>query len=939
MAHQSQLASVVGEILEHHLSFKLNAHECHALANKFGIGPMSTAFLQEPEALAMTLTNTSLSCQPLVAIFAAEAGKRTAAEIMGHVFTPEPLKLEPLAQSWHCPLTCDEAFVGTDYSRGDDSGFSNTWPQLASSDDVVASGGDVSSTYADTNGISTATFAEAQQALAATALDGATVTGLPQQAEVYNSLPDDITTEPDSTGVISWQHRYNTPWAEGFAEYLADSYTLKAKSEVLAGDAFIGKENSAETEPEPEAKAEASATQGEEVVKDESAAQVKTEADLAPAVKVKLPHGARRKIRAEKKAAKKAARRAALLKMQAKQRAQQQGVGLTVGQSAADDNKTQPEPQPAPVVKPETVAKPAPVVPEQAAERVTPEVGTKPAVSSTSGDETAPQSSVANLKGSKSASEASTTEASPKPAATATPQQGTAANIASSTSAQGEDSATEAEVAMEAANTATTPPHSSADKDSAADSKQTETSKAKQNTAAKSNGKGKGKSTKQPRAATSEDAPPREAVLLLGWMLFVLTQGKSALVGMHNVLLLILKTFGVVELADLKQVAGRKRVSFSKSLQLLEDVGKVALVDNKVVWLAPPADFNPLSQPLYPLEEKRKNGLKGKDRLLTNVLSVGSLNDGLMSQTAGTVLAAMQQYKAVNGEQLRLLLGLKKRNFARAVSFLVRLEVLLDHKGNLYLLPSSKVKPQTLMKRYEKQQRKEQRQQQAQERAAAKEEAKAKNHNVKAPSTAKAVQRPAKTSPAPQGAGKKSAAPQSTVAQGKHSTAKQAASKAAATGSSGRRPVKAAGDKTPSARMQSSAPAKSKAPAKNSALAETTVPATDAAILQPEMSAAYAARSYAATPQLIPASADRAAEHAEQHTPVQASLVSHLDAKTLKRDQHEGSRTSTPLALFAGSAADASSGATTTTAEQSHSVGHDRHQEGNCPQGKDHPQG
>lgn len=883
MAHQSQLASVVGEILEHHLSFKLNAHECHALANKFGIGPMSTAFLQEPEALAMTLTNTSLSCQPLVAIFAAEAGKRTAAEIMGHVFTPEPLKLEPLAQSWHCPLTCDEAFVGTDYSRGDDSGFSNTWTQLSSSDDVVASGGDVSSTYADTNGISTATFAEAQQALAATALDGAAVTGLPQQAEVYNSIPDDITTEPDSTGVISWQHRYNTPWAEGFAEYLADSYTLKAKSEVLAGDAFIGKENSAETEPEPEAKAEASAAQGEEVVKDESAAQVKTEADLAPAVKVKLPHGARRKIRAEKKAAKKAARRAALLKMQAKQRAQQQGVGLTVGQSAADDNKTQPEPQPAPVVKPETVAKPAPVVPEQAAERVTPEVGTKPAVSSTSGDETAPQSSVANLNGSKSASEASTTEASPKPAATATPQQGTAANIASSTSAQGEDSASEAEVAMEAANTATTPPHSSADKDSAADSKQTETSKAKQNTAAKSNGKGKGKSTKQPRAATSEDAPPREAVLLLGWMLFVLTQGKSALVGMHNVLLLILKTFGVVALEDLKQVAGRKRVSFSKSLQLLEDVGKVALVDNKVVWLAPPADFNPLSQPLYPLEEKRKNGLKGKDRLLTNVLSVGSLNDGLMSQTAGTVLAAMQQYKAVNGEQLRLLLGLKKRNFARAVSFLVRLEVLLDHKGNLYLLPSSKVKPQTLMKRYEKQQ-------------------------------------------------------QSTVAQGKHSTAKQAASKAAATGSSGRRPVKAAGDKTPSARMQSSAPAKSKAPAKNSALAETTVPATDAAILQPEMSAAYAARSYAATPQLIPASADRAAEHAEQHTPVQTSLVSHLDANTVQCDLYEGSRSSTSLALFAGSAADASS-ATTTNAEQSHSVGHDRHQEGDCPQGKEHPQG
>ena len=99
-------------------------------------------------------------------------------------------------------------------------------------------------------------------------------------------------------------------------------------------------------------------------------------------------------------------------------------------------------------------------------------------------------------------------------------------------------------------------------------------------------------------------------MLLLGWMLFVLTQGKSALVGMHNVLLMLFKTFGVMELADLKQVAGRKRVSFSKSLQLLEDVGKVALVADKVVWLAPPADFNPLSLPLYPLEEKRKDGLK-----------------------------------------------------------------------------------------------------------------------------------------------------------------------------------------------------------------------------------------------------------------------------------------------------------------------------------------
>lgn len=935
MVHQSQLASVVSEILEHHLSFKLNARECHSLANKFGIGPVSTAFLQEPEALAMALTNTSLSCQPLVAIFAAEAGKRTAAAIMGQDYTPAPLQLEPLAQSWHCPLTCGEAVVGTDYSRGADSGFSSEWPQQASSDAVVA-GSEMSYTPEDTSAISTATFVDTQQALAATALNGAAVTDQPQQAEGYNSLPDDVTTEPDGAGVISWQHRYDTPWAEGFAEYLADSYTVKAQSEVLAGDAFVGNEISAEledaTEPEPEPKSDTAEAQGEAVVKTEPAAPVTTETEQAPPVKVKLPHGARRKLRAEKKAAKKAARRAALLQMQAKQQAQKQGVGVPVGQSAADSSKAQAELHPTPVVH------------EQASVRATAEAGCNAAqdaeVVTASEVEMQAETTVpanSTLGNATMAQEASTTEAGPKPATTATPQQGATANTASNPSAQGEGSATEAEVALEAETTASQSPHSTADKDSAADSKQTESSQAKQDTAAKS--KGKGKSTKQPSAATPEqDAPPREAVLLLGWMLFVLTQGKSALVGMHNVLLMLLKTFGVLELADLKQVAGRKRVSFSKSLQLLEDVGKVAIVADKVVWLAPPADFDPLSQALYPLEEKRKDGLKGKDRLLTNVLSVGSLNDGLMSQTAATVFAAMQQYKAVNGEQLRLLLGLKKRNFARAVSFLVRLEVLLDHEGNLYLLPSSKIKPATLVKRYEKQQRAEQRQMQAQERAAAKEAAKAKkqaakaNKPVKATSPATAAKRPAKTSSAPQGTGKKS-----TAAQGKRSSAKHVAPKAAAKGTSGRRQVKAAGAKKPSASTQSSTAAKSKAPAKNSAPAETTAPSTDEAILQPEMSAAYAARSYAESTQPIPASAASAAESAVQHTPVQTSLVSHLDADTVKRDLQESSRSSAPLALFAGSAADATSGATTpttaNTAEQSHSAEQDH------PQENDHPQG
>ena len=285
MVHQSQLASVVGAILEHHLSFKLNARECHSLANKFGIGPVSTAFLQEPEALAMALTNTSLSCQPLVAIFAAEAGKRTAAEIMGHVFTPAPLQLEPLAQSWHCPLTCGEAVVGTDYSRGADSSFSSEWPQQASSNAVVAGGDDVSYTPEATSAISTATLEEAQQALAAIALDGAAVTCLPQQAEGYNALPDDVTTEPDGAGVISWQHRYDTPWSEGFAEYLAASYTVKAQSEVLAGDAFVGNEIFVEPESVTEPEPESSTAKGEAVVKAEPAAQVTAEADQAPAVK------------------------------------------------------------------------------------------------------------------------------------------------------------------------------------------------------------------------------------------------------------------------------------------------------------------------------------------------------------------------------------------------------------------------------------------------------------------------------------------------------------------------------------------------------------------------------------------------------------------------------------------------------------------------------
>ena len=317
-----------------------------------------------------------------------------------------------------------------------------------------------------------------------------------------------------------------------------------------------------------------------------------------------------------------------------------------------------------------------------------------------------------------------------------------------------------------------------------------------------------------------------------------------------------------------------------------------------------------------------------------------------MSQTAATVLAAMQQYKAVNGEQLRLLLGLKKRNFARAVSFLVRLEVLLAHESNLYLLSSSKDKPQTLVKRYEKQQREEQRQQQEQERAAAKEAAKAKKQAAKTSKTGKATtpataaKRPAKTSSAPQGTGKKNTAPKSPATQGKRSAAKQTAPKDAAKGTSGRRPVKAAGTKNPSASKQNSTATQSKAPAKNAALAETTAPTTAAAILQPEMSAAYAARSYAANPQPIPASTATAAAQSVQNTPVQTSLVSHFDADTVKRDQHESSSSSAPLALFAGSAADAASGATTpNTAEQSHSADHAHPQDGKSTQGKAHLHG
>ena len=143
--------------------------------------------------------------------------------------------------------------MGTDYSRGDDSGFSSAWPQQASSNAVVT-GGEVSYTSEDTSGLSTATFAETQQ------------------AEGYKSLPDDVTTKPDRAGVISWQHRYDTPWAEGFAEYLAASYTVKAQSEVLAGDAFVGNEiSSAEPEPVPEPQPEAAAAKGEAVVKAEPA--------------------------------------------------------------------------------------------------------------------------------------------------------------------------------------------------------------------------------------------------------------------------------------------------------------------------------------------------------------------------------------------------------------------------------------------------------------------------------------------------------------------------------------------------------------------------------------------------------------------------------------------------------------------------------------------
>ncbi len=272
MVNKSALASAFDEVMEHHLAFKLNAQECHALANKFGLGPVSTAFLQESAALDMALANTSLSCQPLAAIFVDDAGKRKLAEIMGHEFVPAPLLLEPLAQSWACPLTCGEAVVGTEYSRGYDSGFSSVWQQELGDDTTAAQ----SVSYCPDSESMTGVFSgndeetAALQQLPDTSSKPEPVSGLSQNTVGYNALPEDVTSGAD--GVMSWQHSYDTPWAEGFSEYLSDSYTVKGSSEALVGDVFVGNEPPSEPDPDPEPEPE---PQAEVVVPEETAAQLK----------------------------------------------------------------------------------------------------------------------------------------------------------------------------------------------------------------------------------------------------------------------------------------------------------------------------------------------------------------------------------------------------------------------------------------------------------------------------------------------------------------------------------------------------------------------------------------------------------------------------------------------------------------------------------------
>ena len=714
MLNKSALASAFDEVMEHHLAFKLNAQECHALTNKFGLGPVSTAFLQEAAALVMALANTALSCQPLAAIFVNDAGKRKLAEIMGQEFVPAPLLLEPLAQSWACPLTFGEAVVGTEYSRSYDSGFSSAWQQGLGDDTTAAQSVSYSPDSESMTGVSSGNEEEtaALQQLPDTSSKPEPVSGLSQNTVGYNALPEDVTSGAD--GVMSWQHSYDTPWAEGFSEYLADSYTVKSSSEALVGDVFVGNELPFEPEPEPDPEPETE-SQGEEVVAEEPVAtQVKTEADQSSAGKVKLPHGERRKIRAAKKAAKKAARREALLKAQAKQQAQQAAAAAA---STQQDKSTSQVDEPTSVQN-----KVAENSPQSTTEGVS--VAT-------------PASSAADSVASKAAEAA-------------------VGNEANSTTPENTPEGTPVDAATDSAasNTADT----DAGKASSAAAATSAASQQRQGKKASVRN-----STKQQSAATpAPDEPSREAVLLLGWMLFVLTYGNSALVGIQNALLLVLKTFGVIDLEDLKLIAGRKRVSFEKSLLiagrkrvsfeksllLLEDLGKIALVDGKVVWLAPPDDFDLFSQPLYPLEEKRKNGLRGAERHLPIVLEIGALSEGLLSQTGVNILAAISHYKAVNAEQLRLALRLKKSNFARAVSVLVCLEVLVEHEGNLYLVPRSKVKPTTLVNRYHKQQQEEQlklqRQLQAQERAAQREAQKAAAAAAKEAEKAKAAQEKAK---------------------------------------------------------------------------------------------------------------------------------------------------------------------------------------------------
>lgn len=823
MVNKSALASVFDEVMEHHLAFNLNAQECLALANKFGLGPVSTAFLQETAALNMALANTALSCQPLAAIFVDDAGKRKLAEIMGQEFVPAPLQLEPLAQSWACPLTCGGAVVGTEYSRGDNSGLSSSWQQQELDDDTTAAHSvSYSPDSENMTGVSAVTGDEedALQQLPDISSKPEPVSGLSLNTVGYNALPEDVTSGAD--GVMSWQHCYDTPWAEGFSEYLADSYTVKGSSEALVGDVFVGNELTTEPEPEPEPKAE-------EVGQEETdaAAQAKSEAEQNPAGKVKLPHGARRKIRAAKRAAKKAARREALLKAQAKQQAQQ-------ATAIAQQDKAISQ-----VEEPATVQ-------DKGADNSTPSTTEGVSVDT-------PVSAAADNVADKAADTADTA----------------VGNEANSTTPENTPEGTPVDAAAD--NTANKVADTDAGNASGSSADTSAASQPRQGKKAASR-----KSTKQQNAATpAPDEPSREAVLLLGWMLFVLTYGNSALVGIQNALLLVLKTFGVIDLEDLKLIAGRKRMSFEKSLLLLEDLGKIALVEGQVVWLAPPDDFEPLAQTLYPLEEKRKNGLRGADRHLPNVLEIGALSEGLLSQTGVNILAAIGHYKAVNAEQLRLALRLKKNNFARAVSVLVRLEVLVEHEGNLYLVPHSKVKPTTLVNRYHKQQQEEQlklqRQLQAQERAAQREAQKAAAAAAKEAAKAKAAQEKAKA--------KELAAKQKAKETAKAKKAKEAA----------KAKLKAQAAKE---KAKSNKQAKKPAPPAKPASQDDSA----AAILQPEVSPAAKGRSLVAA-------------------------RSKSNAANVMRDSDSGSKAQATLALFAGVSADSTDPASAASAATAGTAG------------------